>query len=150
PSPYGLAEAYQNGCTTSNFWFTNGADWYITHGDTNDWSYAWWKDLDTTLELTNVKTPPVSEIPIFCAEHRQAVINYILASFQGISGRMTDASSGAPLDGTVVATATDSPYISVPHVYQPVFTDPVVGDFHRILQPATYTIQCMAQNYGAL
>ncbi|HSP07792.1 MAG TPA: M14 family zinc carboxypeptidase, partial [Acidobacteriota bacterium] len=74
PSPFGLAQAYENGCTTQGFWYTNGADWYITRGDTNDWSYAKWSDLDTTLEVTLDKTPPVSQIPIFCAEHRQAVI----------------------------------------------------------------------------
>lgn len=147
PSPYGLAQAYQNGCTTPGFWYTNGADWYITRGDTNDWSYAVWSDLDTTLELTLVKTPPTSAIPGFCAEHRQAVINYMLATFQGISGRMTDASTSSPLDGTVVATATASAYITVPHQYQEVYTDPDVGDYHRVLQPATYTVQCAAPGH---
>jgi len=34
PAANGLAEAYQLGCTTSGFWYTNGADWYITAGDT--------------------------------------------------------------------------------------------------------------------
>ena len=150
PSQSGLAQAYQLGCTTPGFWFTNGADWYITYGDTNDWSYGMWSDLDTTLELTLIKTPPVSSIPIFCAQHRQATINYMLAALQGISGRMTDGSTGAPLEGTVTVTATASQYINVPHTYQQIFTDPDVGDFHRVLQPATYTVQCSAPGYPDL
>lgn len=150
PSQFGLAQAYQLGCTTAGFWFTNGADWYITYGDTNDWSYGMWSDLDTTLEVTLIKTPPVSSIPTFCAEHRQAVINYMLAALQGISGRMTDNVTGAPLDGTVIVTATASAYIIVPHTYQQIFTDPDVGDYHRVLQPATYKVQCTASGYPAL
>lgn len=150
PSQYGLAQAYQLGCTTSGFWFTNGADWYITYGDTNDWSYGMWSDLDTTLELTVIKTPPVSSIPIFCAEHRQAVINYMIAALQGISGRLTDHVTGAPLDGRVTVTATASNYISVPHVYQQIFADPDVGDYHRVLQPATYTVRCTVAGYPDL
>lgn len=150
PSQFGLAQAYQLGCSTPGFWFTNGADWYITYGDTNDWSYAMWSDIDTTLELTLTKTPPVSQIPIFCDQHRQAVINYMVAALQGISGVMTDSGTGAPLDGTVTVTATASDYIPVPHAYQQVFTDPDVGDYHRVLQPATYTVQCSAPGYPDL
>lgn len=146
-APNGLAKAYQDGCTTSGFWFTEGYDWYGTKGDTNDWSYGQWTDLDTTIEVTAIKTPPVAQIPTFCAEHRQAVINYMLKTFQGIHGVMTDASSGNPLDGTVEVTATSSPTIPVPHAYQAVYTDPVAGDFHRVLQPGTYTVTCKATGY---
>ena len=105
-APEGLAEAYGEGCTMSGFWFTNGADWYKTWGDTNDWSYSVWSTLDTTLEATLLKTPATSEIPVFCAEHRPAVINYLLKTFQGIHGVMADAGTGAPLDGRVTAVCT--------------------------------------------
>ena len=149
PSPYGLAQAYYDGCTTSGFWYTNGADWYITNGDTNDWSYYQWSDLDTTLEVTVDKWPDSSQIPAYTAEHRVATLNYMLKTFQGVSGLMTDQSSGAPLDGTVTATctATSSPYVTVPHIYKDVLTDPDVGDFHRVLEPGTYTIECKAAGY---
>jgi hypothetical protein len=146
-APNGLAKAYQDGCTTSGFWFTEGYDWYGTRGDTNDWAYGAWTDLDTTIEVTSNKTPPVAQIPTYCAEHRQAVINFMLKTFQGIHGVMTDVSSGSPLDGTVAVTATASASIPVPHDYQAVYTDPVAGDFHRVLQPGTYTVTCKAAGY---
>ncbi|MFB3851823.1 MAG: DUF2817 domain-containing protein, partial [Acidobacteriota bacterium] len=151
PSPYGLAQAYMDGCTTSGFWYTNGADWYITKGDTNDWSYNQWSDLDTTLEVTTTKWPDPNQIATYTSQHRQAVINYMLKTFQGISGIMSDCETGQPLDGAVVATctSTSSPYITVPHQYKEVFTDPDVGDFHRVLEPGTYTIECFANGYAS-
>ncbi len=146
-APHGLAQAYKDGCTTPGFWYTEGYDWYGTRGDTNDWAYGAWTDLDTTVELNAVKTPPASSIPTYCAQHRQGVLNYMMKVFQGIHGVMTDQVTGAPLDGTVAVTATASPGIPVPHPYQAVYTDPVAGDFHRVLQPGTYTVVCNAPGY---
>ena len=146
-APHGLAQAYKDGCTMPGFWYSEGYDWYGTRGDTNDWSYGAWTDLDTTIELNSTKTPPASQIPTYCAQHRQAVLNYMMKTFQGIHGVMTDQVTGAPLDGTVTATATASADIPVPHAYQAVYTDPVAGDFHRVLQPGTYTILCSAAGY---
>lgn len=148
PEINGLAEAYELGNTTIGFWHTNGADWYITRGDTNDWAYNQWTQLDTTLEVTATKWPDTSNIPAYVAEHREAYINYMLKAFQGIHGVMTEQGTGTPLDGTVTATATTSTYTSVPYVYQQVYTDPVVGDFHRVLQPGTYSIECNCPGYA--
>jgi len=147
PVANGLAKAYQDGCTQSTFWYTNGADWYITKGDTNDWSYNVWSDLDTTVEVNVSKWPDSSTIPTYVAQHRQGVLNYMMKTFQGIHGLMTDQDTGTPLDGTVAVTCTASSSIPVPHPYQAVFTDPVAGDFHRVLQPGTYTVTCSAPGY---
>ncbi len=149
PSPNGLAQAYYDGNTTTGFWYTNGGDWYVTYGDTNDWSYSVWSQLDTTLEVTLTKWPDSSLIPTYTAEHREAVLNYLSKAFQGIHGVMYDQTTLAKLDGTVTATATDSAYTSVPHVYKEVYTDPVAGDYHRILQPGIYTIECECAGYPA-
>ncbi|MCP4898541.1 MAG: hypothetical protein GY906_16325, partial [bacterium] len=147
PAPHGLAQAYMDGNTTPGFWYTNGADWYPTWGDTNDWSYYYWRALDTTLEVTGQKTPPATQIPTYTAEHRQAVLNYLLKTFQGIHGAMTDSQSGTPLDGTITVTATGSAQIPVPHEYRAVFSDPIAGDFHRVLQPGTYSLRCDCPGY---
>jgi hypothetical protein len=146
-APHGLAQAYRDGCTKAGFWYTEGYDWYGTKGDTNDWAYGAWTQLDTTIELNSQKTPAASQIPTYCAEHRQAVLNYMMKAFQGIHGVMTDQSTGAPLDGTVTVTATASADIPVPHAYQAIYTDPVAGDFHRILQPGTYSVVCSAPGH---
>lgn len=147
-APHGLAQAYKDGCTQSGFWFTDGYDWYQTLGDTNDWSYGEWTGLDTTVELDTTKTPTISNMVLDCGYHRQAVLNYMLKAFQGIHGVMTNANTAAPMDGTVAVTATASSAIPVPHDYQAIFTDPVAGDFHRVLLPGTYTVTCNATGYA--
>ncbi len=147
PAPGGLAAAYQAGCDTLGFWYSNGGDWYVTRGDTNDWSYFVWSALDTTLEVTSNKWPDSDLIRNYTAEHREASINYMLKAFQGIHGIMSDPGTGAPLDGTVVVTCTQSDTISTPHLYKEVYTDPVVGDYHRVLQPGTYTVECNSNGY---
>ena len=146
-APHGLAQAYKDGCTQPGFWFTNGYDWYQTLGDTNDWSYGEWTGLDTTVELDTTKTPAVGNIATDCGYHRQAILNYMMKTFQGIHGVMTDSGSGAALDGTVTATCTASSTIAVPHAYSAIYTDPVAGDFHRVLQPGTYTVACSCAGY---
>ncbi len=137
PAMDGLAEAYGQGCTYPNFWQVVGADWYVTFGDTNDWAYDEWGTLDTTLECTVSKTPSESQIPIYTAQHRFGVINYLLKSRQGIEGVITDAVTGDPLDAQL--TVTEFP--------QTVFTDPILGDYHRFAVPGTYEITASAQGY---
>ncbi len=146
-APNGLAQAYKDGCTKPGFWYTEGYDWYGTNGDTNDWAYGAWTQLDTTVELNSTKSPAGSQIPTYTAQHRQAVLNYMMKTFQGIHGVMSDALTGVPIDGTVAVTATDSVNFSVPRSFQAIYTDPVAGDFHRVLQPGTYTMTCNATGY---
>lgn len=148
PAPDGLAAAFQDGCTMPGFWYTNGFDWYQTFGDTNDWAYNRWTQLDTTVEVTSTKWPDTAQIPTYTAQYRQAVLNYLLKTFQGIHGVMTDADTGDPVDGTVEVTATASTTLPVPHPYQAIYTDPAAGDFHRVLQPGTYTVTCKAPGYA--
>lgn len=147
-APHGLAQAYKDGNTTPGFWYTEGYDWYGTRGDTNDWAYGAWTQLDTTIELNEQKTPPASQINTYCLQHRQAVLNYMMKVFQGIHGVMVDAQTNAPLDGTVAVTATAIATYPVPRDFQAVYTDPVAGDFHRVLQPGTYTMTCSAPGYA--
>lgn len=47
-----LAQSYADHCSWSGFWLTNGAEWYQTKGDTNDWSYGRWG------EAVCLETPP--------------------------------------------------------------------------------------------
>jgi hypothetical protein len=60
------------------FWFTDGYDWYQTKGDTNDWAYGAWTQLDTTVEVNTNKWPDSSAIPTYVGQHRQGVLNYMM------------------------------------------------------------------------
>jgi subtilisin-like proprotein convertase family protein len=136
-SNHGLAAAYFDGCSQPGFWYTNGADWYRTWGDTNDWSYSVWGTVDTTLEVSENKTPDPSQIPIINGYHRQAAINYCLKAFQGIQGVVTSQENGLPLEARIL----------VHEAPQPFFTDPLLGDFHKTLVPGTYSLTVEADGF---
>ncbi|MBN1550400.1 carboxypeptidase regulatory-like domain-containing protein [bacterium] len=117
--------------------YTNieGWDWYQTNGDTNDWSYGCRGDFDTTIE-----TPGYSESSIQTDwnDNRDAMLYIIEQAAYGLSGVVTDANTGQPLEALV--TVTQHPI--------PVYTDPVAGDYHRPLQAGTYTISVWANGYS--
>jgi hypothetical protein len=117
---------YHNG-----YWVVEGFDWYQTKGDTNDFSYGCRGDIDWTIEVQNYNIPNAWDL------NRDAMIEIIDAADMGLRGIVTDATSGAPLSATVW----------VEEVYWPCFTDPKIGDYHRVLMPGTYTIHYQANGY---
>ena len=52
-----IGEQYLSVTTAPDFWATNGADWYATHGDSTDWAYGRWGIPEFTVELSDIKAP---------------------------------------------------------------------------------------------
>lgn len=115
----------------NGYWVVEGFDWYQTKGDTNDFSYGCRGDIDWTIEVQNYNIPDAWNL------NRDAMIEIIDAADMGLRGIVTDATSGAPLSATVW----------VEEVYWPCFTDPKIGDYHRVLMPGTYTVHYQANGY---
>ena len=111
-----LCARYEATNTTSGFYITNGADWYPTNGDTNDWSYGARGGHDYTLELTDTKAPPADEIEDYVAEHLQASLDFLVdGSLTGARGRVTVGGVGA--EATI--TSASAPW--------PTYADPETG-----------------------
>lgn len=91
-----LGELYADHNTTDDFWVTNGADWYPTRGDTNDWSYDSYGGFDFTVELTREKAPPASQIDGYVAEHLAAALA-VLTRTPELQGTVVDALTGEPV-----------------------------------------------------
>jgi hypothetical protein len=115
----------------NGYWVVEGFDWYQTNGDTNDFSYGCRGDIDWTIEVQNNNIPGAWDL------NRDAMIEIIDAADMGLRGIVTDATSGLPLSATVW----------VEEVYWPCFTDPKIGDYHRVLMPGTYTVHYKANGY---
>ena len=111
---------------------TNGADWYIVHGSCQDWCYDARGEIDTTIELSVTKDPPASSIDPIVADNIPAMLHQARMSGRGIRGLVTDADTGDPLYAT----------ISIPEIGKDVYTDPDVGDYHRMVESGTYTVVC--------
>ena len=114
PQLVSLAEAYRDELGDPDFWLTNGAAWYVTHGDTNDWSYGRYGGWDYTLELTDTKSPPVDELDDALAGHLEAVVAMLTTELHPVT--VVDASTGEPVAAAVVLDDG-----------QPRWTDPVSG-----------------------
>ncbi|MFH1314665.1 MAG: M14 family zinc carboxypeptidase [Candidatus Eisenbacteria bacterium] len=116
---------------------TNGWDWYETHGNMQDWNYDFMHNKEVTIEISNDKWPPASELPGFWDDNRESMIAYLEYCLRGVRGVVTDSVTGAPLLATVSVggNAWDD------------WTDPDVGDYHRILNPGSYSLEFSCPGY---
>ncbi len=127
---------YLEACTQEGFWLTNGAAWYTTRGDTNDWSYGMLGILDYTLEVSLQKTPPQDDLEEAVADHLPGIAAW-LATPTPLLGQTLDAESGEPVPALVEVLGASPPFAS----------DPVHGGFARVLEPGTYFLRAMAPGY---
>ncbi|MCF6284999.1 MAG: carboxypeptidase regulatory-like domain-containing protein [Candidatus Hydrogenedentes bacterium] len=116
---------------------TNGSAWFSIAGGMQDWHYRFSGTIDLTLEVSNTKTPRESTLLALWNDNREAMLAYLALVHQGIRGRVSGPASGEALFATL--TVDDNP--------QPVFTDPDIGDYHRLLTPGTYTLRAEAPGY---
>lgn len=133
-----ICEIYEAATPTPDFWVTNGADWYVTRGDTNDWSYGVWGGQDHTLEVTLQKTPPAAEIPTYLDWHVDPSLGFLDEGLRlGVEGQITDAVTGMPLEARV----TNQPD------GWPVAADPDTGAYQRMLFAGNHQLLFEAPGY---
>lgn len=132
-----LSYSYADLNNTPGFYVTNGCDWYSTHGDANDYSYGYLSDIDWTIEISQMKTPPEDDIETYWNANRESILFIIDAADIGIRGIVTDSITGQPLEATVWVEEGGFPF----------YTDPIVGDYHRPLLPGIYHISVESPGY---
>ena len=129
--------AYMEDTEQDGFWVSQGSDWYITYGDTNDWSYGVRGGHDYTLEITEDKAPPAEDIPEFLGYHVGPSLRFLLAGANtGVRGRITDE-QGRSVEARFLA----------PEAAWPGFSDPETGAFARPLPPGSYQLQVLADGH---
>lgn len=115
----------------------NGAVWYVISGGMQDWNYRYASCNEVTIELSNTFAPAASTLPAIWDNNREAMLAYLEAVHIGIRGIVTDRDTGAPIHARV--RVRDNTH--------PVFTDPAVGDYHRMLLPGVYDLIVSAPGY---
>ncbi len=118
---------------------TRGWEWYIIHGGMQDWAYHWRHEHHVTIELSNTKWPPYSQMDSHWDANRDAMLWWMERSLTGARGVVLDAVTGEPLDATV----------DVVQLGKPVQTDSDAGNYHRLLLPGTYTLAVTSEGYLA-
>ena len=116
---------------------TNGADWYAISGGMQDWNYVWYGNFQITLEVSNNKWPSANQLPTFWNDNLESMLAYFERVHEGLRGLVTDATTGAPVAAEIYLDA--APF--------PVYTDPEVGDYHRVVLSGTYAMRVEAEGY---
>jgi len=116
---------------------TNGSAWYSVSGGMQDWHYRFMGAIDLTLEVSNIKSPGTGALSSLWEDNRAAMFAYLDWVQRGVRGIVTDRVTGEPLLASVLVN--NNP--------QPVFTDPDVGDYHRVLAPGRHTVRVSAPGF---
>jgi hypothetical protein len=119
----------------------NGYDWYPISGGRQDYMTYFHQAREVTLEISDVKLPAANRLPDFWEYNHEAMLLYMEEALYGIRGVVTDT-AGHPLEAMVVVEAHDQESDS-----SMVFTDPAVGNYHRMIAEGSYDLWFSAPGY---
>ncbi len=119
---------------------TNGYDWYTVEGGRQDFMNYWHGCREVTMEISNTKLVPASQLPTFWNYNRLSLLRYLEQALYGIKGVVTDAQTTLPLGAlvTVVGHDLDSSEVRC---------DPTLGNYHRMIAPGVWSLRFSAPGY---
>ena len=132
---------YMNGFNNG---ITNGYAWYTISGGRQDYMNYFHYCREMTLELSDVKLLPENQLNAHWDYNRESLLLYMEECLYGIRGVVTD-SYGQPIEALI--TVYDDTGQLHDFDNSEVFTDPDVGDYHRMIAPGTYGIEISAYGY---
>ncbi|MEI8048829.1 MAG: M14 family zinc carboxypeptidase [Bacteroidota bacterium] len=119
---------------------TNGHAWYEITGGRQDYMNFYRYCREVTIEISNTKLLPTSQLIPHWNYNYRSLLNYIEESGYGLRGLVTDSMSGEPLFAKINISGFDKDSSQV-------YTDPQVGDYHRLLKGGTYNVTYSAPGY---
>lgn len=106
---------------------------YETHGELLDVIHGGHGSLCYTAEISN----SVAAYENSYARNKEGMDAFCAVVGEGLAGLVTDAQTGDPLRAAVFVSGSSIP----------AYTDPVVGDVHRMVTPGTYSVTVWANGY---
>jgi len=134
---YYAPSSYMNGFDNG---ITNGYAWYSITGGRQDFMNFYQHCREVTIELSDIKTIPESQLDAHWTYNKRSFINYIKQANYGLRGIITDSISGEPLRAKVEVLnhEVDESYV---------FSREGQGNYHRLLKAGTYDITYSAEGY---
>ncbi|MEZ5081884.1 MAG: T9SS type A sorting domain-containing protein [Bacteroidales bacterium] len=117
-------------------WGQGNSGMYPINGSTKDSNYGMMGSISWSMEISNDKKPPTSQIMLYYNRNYPAMLAMIEYAGYGLEGVISDANTGDPVQAIVMVND-----------YIPTFSDPTAGDFHKYVLPGTYSIKVMANGY---
>lgn len=109
---------------------------YPINGSSKDTYYGTMGSIGWTMEISNSKQPPASQIMTYYNYNEPAMIAMIEYSGYGVTGTVTDAETGEPVQAIILVND-----------YFPTYTDPTAGDYHKYILAGSYTVTAIANGY---
>ncbi|MDA3813684.1 MAG: M14 family zinc carboxypeptidase [Candidatus Cloacimonetes bacterium] len=131
-APVDYLDGYNNG-------ITNGFAWYTISGGRQDYMNYFQRCREMTLELSDEKYLPESRLEDHWEYNRQSFLLYMEECLYGLRGIVTN-----PFVEPLLAEITILDY-DIDN--SEIFTDPDIGDYHRMLFPGTYDVKFSSYGY---
>jgi hypothetical protein len=126
--------------TLMNNGVTNGYAWYELNGGRQDYMNYWHQCREVTLEISNIKLLPASQLINWWNYNNHSFINYIKQSGFGISGLVTDTVTDQPVAAKIFIQGHD---FDNSEVYSHLPT----GFYSRYLYQGNYDLTFSAPGY---
>ena len=132
-APASYMSGFQNGVT-------NGYAWYSITGGRQDYMNFFRNCRECTIELSTTKLLPANQLLTYWGYNYRSFLNYLVESTYSLQGIVTDSLTGLPLSARVFIAGHDIDSSQV-------FTDPSVGDYHRLLKAGNYGVTFSSAGY---
>ena len=132
-----IAQEYASRCTQENFWLTNGAEWYISHGDATDWAYGTRGNLSFTLEVSAEKAPAAEFESSIIDAHLPAIAHWMQLE-PNLQLQLVDAVTQRPIQG----------FLRIPQQEAAIANDLITGEFFHVLSPGIWDLSVESPGYA--
>ena len=117
-----------------------GWEWYAIKGGRMDYVTYFLHGREVTLEISNEKFPPASELPFFWYYNHTSLLQFMEDCLFGIQGMVTDEADGSPVEAVIrVQDHEQDRSYSI--------SDKTTGYFARLIEPGTWNLEVMAEGY---
>ncbi len=131
-SPSGYMSGFNNG-------ITDGYDWYTISGGRQDFMNYYHHCREVTIELSDTKLLPESELLAHWEYNYRSFLNYMQQSLYGIQGMVTDSVTGKPIAAEIEIVNHDANGSEV-------YSD-TTGRFSRPIHEGSYTVVVSADSF---
>jgi len=126
--------------TFMNNGITNGYQWYTISGGRQDYMNYWHGCREVTIEISDNKMPPASQLLGFWEYNYRSLLNFIEEANYGVQGIVTDSVTGEPLQAGIFIQGHDIDHSDVTSKLP-------TGYYSRFLYEGTYSLTFTSTGY---
>ncbi len=119
---------------------TNGNAWYEINGGRQDYMNYWHNCREVTVEISQIKLLPVSQLLSFWDYNYRSFLNFIKQSHYGFNGIVTDTVTDLPVAAKVFINGHDKDFSEV-------YSRSTTGFYARPIYEGSYDVTFMSAGY---